>query len=166
MTDLVVLGARIRDRISMEWLTPSQRRVWVALQSFEGPPHRVVNVFGQDGAGKTFLGWLMDRQKYAAYAEWSLAPVTPSMPRLVLDNAPSDRQHAREARSLIESHGIQQVILLTRARIDELALPTLEMQVNQDDVAHFRSNLYRHLGIAIPDDYARNYAEALALLNP
>ncbi len=55
------LEARIRDRLDIEWLTPSQKAVWEAVQRFDGPPHRVINIYGAEGTGKTFLGWLLER---------------------------------------------------------------------------------------------------------
>ena len=88
---------RLRDRISVEWLTPSQQRVWDDIHRFDGPPHLVVNIFGAEGSGKTFLGWLMERERYATYGEWAV-PSQPVLPRLVLDNAATDRLAARVAR--------------------------------------------------------------------
>src|SRR5687768_5107459 len=104
------VSERIRDRLSVDWLTASQRSVWDALRQFDGPPHRVINVFGSEGSGKTFLGWLMEREQYATYTHWAQKP-TPSLPRLVFDDAPASRTAERDIRSLVDSiPGLQQVI--------------------------------------------------------
>jgi hypothetical protein len=43
------LNARIRDRLSPDWLTPSQAEIWDALRRFDGAPHRVIGCWsGKD----------------------------------------------------------------------------------------------------------------------
>ena len=53
--------SRIYDRADASWFTPSQKHVWESLQRFDGPPYRVINVYGTEGTGKTFLGKLLER---------------------------------------------------------------------------------------------------------
>ncbi len=79
---LATLEQRIRDRLTPEWLTPSQQRVWEQLHRFHGPPHRVVNVYGPPGVGKSFLGWLMQREGTPPMRSGpvSASPSTPSDP--------------------------------------------------------------------------------------
>jgi hypothetical protein len=146
---LATLQQRIRDRLSSEWLTPSQQQVWEQLHRFQGPPHRVVNVYGPRGSGKSFLGWLMHREGYATYSMWT-DERNPIHPRLVLDNAPADRASARSVRPLVDQLDIRQIILLSRQRVDEPAMPAFALAVTEDDIDHFQANLYRHLNIVIP----------------
>lgn len=157
------LAARIRDRLSPEWLTPSQAEVWEALHRFDGPPHRVVGVYGPEGSGKTFLAWLLERERYSTYGIWRDVP-TPTLPRLTLDNAPSDRLSAREIRPLVDQLGLRQVLLFSRVRIDEPFMPVFELRVKPDDLEHFRANLFRHLRMTVPDREFHNYAEAIEAL--
>jgi len=159
---LTALQQRTRDRLSPEWLTPSQRHVWEQLHRFHGPPHRVVNVYGPRGSGKSFLGWLMHREAYATYSRWA-EEARPVHPRLVLDNAPFDRTSARSVRPLVDELNIRQIILLSRQRVDEPAMPAFVLTVTEDDLDHFRANLYRHLNIIVPtaESEYRNYREAL-----
>ena len=49
------LEARIYDRLTVDWLTPSQKHVWEKAHEFDGPPHRVINIYGVEGTGKTSL---------------------------------------------------------------------------------------------------------------
>lgn len=163
MTHLDVLNMRIRDHLSKDWLTPSQLGVWKALHQFDGPPHRVVCVFGPEGCGKTFLGWLLERESYATYGIWSELP-RPVLPRLILDNAPSDRSSTREVRPWVEQFHIQQIILLTRARVDEPFMPAFELRVTPEDIEHFRANLYRHLRVIASEQPVSDYKTALNLL--
>ena len=158
-----VLEERIRDRLSPDWLTPSQKAVWEAIHRFDGLPHRVINVDGIEGTGKTFLGWLMEREKHATYGLWSAPPI-PILPRLALDNAATDRFVTREVRPLVDKLGLRQIILLSRTRVDEPSMPVFELRVIEDDLDCFRANLYRYLNITVPEGDYRDYQTALALL--
>src|SRR3990172_8269480 len=109
------LNARLRDRLSLEWLTPSEEAIWDQIHQFDAPPHRVINVFGSEGTGKTFLAWVMEREKYASYSIWG-EKKTPTLPRLIVDDAPSDKTSSREFRPMVERLGVKQIILLTRTR--------------------------------------------------
>lgn len=159
---LDTLQQRIRDRLSPEWLTPSQQQVWELLHRFHGPPHRVINVFGPRGSGKSFIGWLMHREGYATYDTWT-GEHRPVHPRLTLDDAPSTRASARSVRPLVDKLGIRQIILLSSQRVDEPDMPAFGLEVTEDDLDHFRANLYRHLHITIPiaESGCHNYQEAL-----
>lgn len=156
------LNARIRDHLSLDWLTPSERAIWDELHRFDGPPHRIVNVYGAPGSGKTFLGWLMHREGYATYGVWSRQP-QPIHARLVLDNAATDQAATRAIRPLVDELGVRQIILLSRRRVDEEAMPKFEIQVTLDDLEHLRGDLYRYLDYVLPDvQSCRSYHEAIA----
>lgn len=159
---LAALQQRIRDRLSPDWLTPSQQKVWDQLHLFNGPPHRVVNVYGPRGSGKTFIGWLMQREGYATYEIWPGAR-RPIHPRLTLDNAPADRASARSVRPLVDELGIRQVILLSRQRVDEPDMPAFALRVTEEDLDHFQANLFRHLHITLPvtESEFQDYHEVL-----
>ena len=154
------LNARIRDRLSTDWLTPSQAEVWDALHRFDGPPHRVVCVYGVEGTGKTFLAWLLERERHSTYGLWSDRPRA-VLPRLTLDNAPSDRLAAREIRPLVDQLGLQQILLFSRLKVDEPFMPAFELRVTPDDLECLRGNLFRHLRITVPEGHFGNYKEAL-----
>lgn len=159
---LDTLQQRIRDRLSPEWLTPSQQQVWALVHRFHGPPHRVINIYGPHGCGKSFIGWLMHREGHATYDIWT-GERKPIHPRLTLDNAPSDRASARAVRPLVDTLGVRQIILLSRQRVDEPDMPAFALGVTEDDLDHFCANLYRHLHITVPavESGYRNYQEAI-----
>jgi hypothetical protein len=163
MNSIDSLNARIRDRLAIDWLTPSQKAIWDLIQRYDGPPHRVINVYGSEGTGKTFLGWFMERQGYATYGSWG-SQLQPTHPRLVLDDASTERSSAREVRPWLERLAIKQIILLTRFRVDEQAMPAFELQVTDEDMAVCRANLYRHLRLVVPDEAYRNYRAMLIAL--
>jgi len=163
MIDKEVLNTRIRDRLSPDWLTPSQVEVWDALHRFDGPPHRVVCVYGAEGTGKTFLAWLLEREKYSTYGLWSNPP-RPVLPRLTLDNALPDRLVTRDVRPLVDQLGLRQILLFSRFKVDEPFMPAFELRVTSDDLECFRANLFRHLRIIVPEGDYRNYSDALELI--
>ncbi len=160
MNSLDNLNARIRDRLALDWLTPSQKAIWELIQRYDGPPHRVINIFGSEGTGKTFLGWFMERQGYATYGLWGASP-KPTYPRLALDDASAERSAAREVRPWVEHLGIKQIILLTRFRVDEQAMPAFELRVTDEDLAVCRANLYRHLHLVVLEEAQCNYKTLL-----
>jgi len=156
MGNLESISARIRDRASIDWMTPSQKAVWNFVNEFDGPPHRVINIYGFEGTGKTFLGWLMERERYATYMLWSHTP-KPQFPRLVIDNARTDRASTRDMRPMVDDLNLKQIILLSRTRIDEPSLPAFELRVMDEDIEAIKANLYRHLRITAPEGSFRNY---------
>lgn len=155
-----VLDSRIRDRLDAKWLTPSQKSVWDDIQHFDGQPHRVINIYGAEGTGKTFMGWFLERMNYSTYCVWPDMQ-KPLLPRLTLDDMLPDRATTRGLRPLVDKYGIQQLILLSRNRVDERAMPTFELRITGDDFESFRANLYRHLQITVPEEDYRNYKVAL-----
>ena len=159
-----ILEARIRERLDIKWLTPSQQTVWEAIQRFDGLPHRVINIYGPEGTGKTFMGWFLERMNHSTYRIWPDMQ-KPLLPRLTLDDALSDRATTRDVRPLVDRYGIQQIILLSRTQVDERAMPTFELRVTGDDLESFRANLYRHLQIILPEEDHRNYKAALEMLS-
>jgi hypothetical protein len=162
--DLMSLNARIRDRISPDWLTPSQQAIWEQLKRFDGPPHRVINIYGGNGVGKTFMGWLLERERLATYGIWHQRP-QPVHPRLILDNALTSHSEVRNIRPLVDQLDIQQIILLSRHRADEPAMPAFELRITQEDLKHFYINLYRYLRLTVPEAHYHNYTMALAALS-
>lgn len=158
MSTYEILTARIRDRLSVEWLTPSQRMVWERLRQFDGPPCRVINIYGAEGSGKSFLAWMMEREQYASYSVWG-RDYHPVYSRLVLDDAVTEREATRAVRPLVDQLKLKQIILVTRSRVDEKAMPAFELRINNEDLEHVRANLYRHLRLTVPDEFFTNYKE-------
>ena len=104
----------------------------------------MINIYGAEGTGKTFLAWVMEREKYASYSIWG-EKVMPTLPRLIVDDAPSDKTSSREFRPMVERLGIKQIILLTRARVDERAMPAFELKVDDQDLGAFWSQSFQIL---------------------
>jgi hypothetical protein len=160
MGNLDAISARIHDRATIDWLTPSQKAVWNSIKEFDGPPHRVINIYGSEGTGKTFLGWIMERERYATYMVWRDTPKL-QFSRLVIDDAKSDRTATREIRPMVDALSLKQIILLSRTCIDEPSVPAFELRVLNEDVESLKANLFRHLRVAVPEGSFRNYKSLL-----
>lgn len=160
MGNLDAVNARIRDRATIDWLAPSQRAVWNLTKEFDGPPHRVINIHGGEGTGKTFLGWILEREHYATYTVWRDI-LQPQFPRLVIDDAKHDRASTRDIRPMIDVLGLKQIILLTRIRIDEPSVPAFELRVLDEDIEAIKANLFRYLRITTHEGSFRNYKSLL-----
>lgn len=151
----------LMQRIDLTWLTPSQATVWASLQMYDGPPYCVINIFGPTGTGKTCIGRLLQKIGYAEYCTWPNQP-TPQLPRLVIDDFEGGREGEREVRPFIDQYGLQQIILMSRMPIPEPQIPQIALAITEEDWERFRSNLYRHVNLTIPDESFLNFKQALA----
>ena len=97
MSEFVRTIDRIRDNLSEGWLTDSQSEVWTQLKKLMGPPYYVVNIYGAPGTGKTFLGWLLEKEGLATVARADGAPWQSWRGRrlVVLDDHESSRRAVR-----------------------------------------------------------------------
>lgn len=153
---------RIRENMSEAWLTDSQNEVWTQLKKLMGPPYYVVNIYGAAGTGKTFLGWLLEKQGLATYARadevswqsWQGKSL------VVLDDHDSSRRAVRSLRSQLQLWGIGQAIVLTRQRAQD-DIPCLHLAVTERDIQIAKATLYRELEVVIPEGDHRNLWDCL-----
>jgi hypothetical protein len=152
----------IRANLSESWLTDSQSIVWTQLQKLMGPPYYVVNIYGAAGTGKTFLGWLLEKQGRAAYASTDSAPWQSwqGQPLVVLDDHDSSRRAVRSLRAQLQLWGIGQAIVLTRQRAQD-DIPCLHLAVTEWDIQIAKATLYRELEVIIPEGDHRNLWDCL-----
>lgn len=151
---------RILDRCDVSWLTPSEKAVWDAMHQFDGPPHRVVNLFGGEGTGKTFIARLMERTGYASYLKWP-EQHHPQFQRIVLDGFLPDRDLARDVRPWVDRYAIRQIILVTRLPIPEPHMPGFGLEVTATDMQRFRATIWQRLNITLSEDITSHYQAAL-----
>lgn len=147
----------IRGNLSEEWLTDSQVEVWTHLNKLMEPPYYVINIYGVTGAGKTFLGWLLEKQGMAIYADaqsqdW---PAWKGQKLVVLDGFDPSRRQVRSLRTTLQLMRVDQAIILTRQKAQD-DIPCLHLAVTDRDIQIAKANLYRHLDIRVPDENLRN----------
>ena len=144
------------------WLMPSQSAVYRELLPFLGGLHRVVNLYGPQGVGKTFLAHVLCKEKRAEYAAAPTLLRAADRP-LVLDNAPFERSAVRSMRNQMRRFELRQVVLVTRYRVED-SVPAFALRITPEDVRCFRANLFRYLDLRLPDCSALNLWEHLKLI--
>ena len=152
----------IKTNLTENWLTDSQREVWMQLSKFMEPPYYVVNIYGASGTGKTFLGWLLQKQKRALYADAS-DPSWQSwqgQPLIILDGYDSSRRAVRSLRSQLQLCNVGQAIILTRQKAQD-DIPCLHLAVTDKDIQIVKATLYRELEMIIPEGNHRNLWDCL-----
>jgi hypothetical protein len=144
------------------WLTPSQTTVYQELIPFLDEFHRVVNLYGPQGVGKTFVAHILCKEDLTDYVP-SPDLIHPADRPLVIDNAPFERTAVRSMRNQMRRHDLRQVILVSRYRAED-AIPSFALNVTPDDIRCFRATLFRHLDLRLPDCSALNLWEHLKLI--
>jgi hypothetical protein len=155
----------IRTNLTEAWLTDSQKEVWTQLNKLMEPPYYVVNIYGASGTGKTFLGWLLQEQGRAIYADAS-DPSWQSwkgQPLIILDGYDSSRRAVRSLRSQLQLCNIGQAIILTRQKAQD-DIPCLHLAVTDKDIQVVKATLYRELEVIIPEGNHRNLWDCLKYL--
>ena len=152
----------IRANLTETWLTDLQNKVWMQLNKLMGPPYYVVNIYGATGTGKTFLGWLLQKQGRAIFAD-AADPSWQSwkgQSLIVLDDYDSSRRAVRSLRSQLQLWNIGQAIVLTRQKAQD-DIPCLHLAVTDRDIQIVKATLYRELGVIIPEGNHRNLWDCL-----
>ena len=153
---------QIKALSDASWLFPSQAAVCQELLPFLGGLHRVVNLYGLQGVGKTFLAHILCKENRVEYIT-SPDRLRPAARPLVVDNAPFERTAVRGMRNQVRRFDLQQVVLITRYRVED-NIPAFGLSLTQDDVRCFRANLFRHLDLRLPECLALNLWEHLKLI--
>lgn len=152
----------IKTLSNSSWFLPSQVVVYEELLPFLGGLDRVVNLFGLQGVGKTFLAHILckeNRVDYIASPELLRSAARP----LVVDNASFERSAVRGMRNQMRKFDLEQVVLITRYRVED-SVPAFALTLTAEDAKCFRANLFRYLDVRLPEHAAPNLWEHLKLI--
>lgn len=133
---------RIRQSADSSWLTPSQQRVKAAiLERLKFLDE--VNLWGRPGTGKTFLGWMLRKERIADYVA-TAGHVGPAgaVRTIVIDNAGWRRYEVREILHCARRSGYNRLILITPEPVQE-QMATVELLLTQEDLKWVVANLHR-----------------------
>jgi len=145
---------RIRQRVSVDWLTPSQRAAYERLrEQLEFLDE--VNLWGAHGTGKTFIGWVLHRQGVATYAA-RLEAFEPALAErvVVVDNSDWRRRAVRDALHRCREYGYGKVMLISTEPVQE-QMASVELRLTADDLQAVAENL-RAVGVAPYSDAPKN----------
>ncbi len=144
------------------WLTPSQHELYERLKPFIGSFHKVINIYGPQGVGKTFFAHVLFKGNSIDYVS-SIDQLHSSNLPMVVDNADFDRMAVRGIRNEARKYDVKQIIIVTRYRAED-SIPALGLELNQKDLDTFRANLYKNLDIKLKEISDLNLWEHLKLL--
>ena len=142
----------IKRHCEITWATPSQEAI-ISLISLHYSSHKVINIFGEQGSGKTFLGWLLQKNGYGRYMNYSEEFDRSLLyEKMVLDNAPTEKFKTRSLRSyLFESDHCKQLVLLTTLPVED-DVPKLQLHLTDDDKAKFKQNMFLYCKVQIVNE--------------
>jgi len=154
MNRFVDILNRIRQGANLDWLTPSQRAAYDLLWERLGFLDEV-NLWGKHGVGKTFVGWMLHRQRLATYYPL-LEHVEHSslLHAVVVDNMGWRRAEVLEALHHCRGKGFDKIVLVTTEPVQH-QIATVELRLTADDVEHAAANL-RSVGVAPYGDLPDN----------
>lgn len=162
MVSRIELENRIKAEATRSWCFPSQAKVYAEVTPFLGGIQRVLNVYGLQGTGKTFLAHIMAKEGICDYVP-SPDELVHTERTLIVDNAPFERTLARDLRSKMRKLELGQLLLITRFRIED-ALPAFELPLTPEDLEVFRATLFRAFDLRLPERRALNLWEHLKLV--
>ena len=133
----------IKTHANSNWLTPSQRQAFDAIQNLLFAYH-VINLFGSHGCGKTFLGWMCHRESIGIHLPHPslLQRHTSSLssPCVIIDNVQSSRHGFRQILKEVQILNIPNLIVISKDPItDQIA--GIELHCTEHDCERVIHNL-------------------------
>jgi hypothetical protein len=137
----------IKAACTIDWLTPSQMQTWHELQN-RLALGEVVNLHGPIGSGKTFLAWLLIKQRNAVYVTStgiSSLPIAKPMGTdasilPIVDDYPSTREAHRALLKQLAYNGYVQGVVLTQSPIPDDCY-RVQLALTKADLDHVRQRL-------------------------
>jgi hypothetical protein len=153
MSKYINILNKIKEQCTYEWLTHSQKEIFDRIATGLGA-HKLINIYGDQAIGKTFMGWIFQKTHAFAYAN-DITEI-PEYQLVVLDdNNRFSRSETRVLRPLFATKNIQRIILLTRRQIQD-DVPSFHLILDHDDVAQVCNNLYMKLDFRILEECGMN----------
>jgi hypothetical protein len=146
MSKYIEILNQIKETCSHEWLSHSQR---VVFEKIAGglEIHKLINIYGAPGTGKTFLGWIF--QKSLGFIYTNVITEIPDYESVVFDdNFRFRREDTRLLRPMLLRKNINRMVLLTRQQVQD-DVPALHLELDNDDIMQICSNLYMNLNFQI-----------------
>ena len=134
----------IKTHANSNWLTPSQRQAFDAIQNLLFA-YRVINLFGSHGCGKTFLGWmwpivnqLVFHLPHPSLLQRHTSSLSSSC--VIIDNVQSSRHGFRQILKEVQILSIPNLIVISKDPItDQIA--GIELHCTEHDCERVIHNL-------------------------
>jgi len=137
MVDWIRLHNKVKESATFQLLSPNQRAAFSSLREAARYANRL-NLYGESGAGKTFVGWVLARELGALY----LPGPSDQMQKaeiIVVDDAPSTRTQSR----ILYGDALEYancVVLLSREPIDD-HIVQVQLSLTAEDLAFVAETL-------------------------
>ena len=120
---------QVKELSNASWFFQSQKSVYDELLRYLEGLHKVINLYGFSGVGKTFLAHVLIKENRVEYISSPELIHTTSLP-LIIDNSPFDRTFVRGMRNKMREMELHQVILITRYRVQD-SIPAFELRITK-----------------------------------
>lgn len=130
----------IKDKFDLTWLTPSQRSIYdLITQKFIS--HKIINIYGQPGTGKTFLAWNLEKH-YGAIKVSNIDDVE-NASVVIIDDYGHKKTDIRALLQEMFFKNIEKIIVITEKKADDDIL-CLFLDFTSEDRKVFKNNLWKH----------------------
>ncbi len=141
---------QLKQQCDKSWLTPSQKTIFEKIiTGFKN--HRIVNIYSHQGYGKTFLGWILNRESYGKYFVSIDEIKGVDLGSVIIDNFPPGKESHRKFRSNMGKFGISKAILLTQYAIPD-DIPSIQLKFEDADRKWFKHICYDKLRVQIKNE--------------
>lgn len=147
----------IKTKLNKDWLTVSQGKVFSQCKEFLNSHYKLINLYGKEGTGKTFVGWVLNKEKIGKYYS-TVNKVEDNQKNIIIDNCDYNRQFARDLRNKLRLKRIKHALLITRYRVED-DIPAFYLNITEDDIKIFKHNLFIYLNIKVSDINDKNLWE-------
>jgi hypothetical protein len=151
---------------SIDWLTVNQGKVYKQLKNWMlRPGLAFIYLYGPHGVGKTFIGWLLDKEGITKYFVDlnSCRENTLMYIPVFADNVGADKVEFRRAMRLLEVLGIKKAILVGLYPIEE-DTPKIQLTLNTDDLNQAQGKLVSNgFNLGTKHNLLRNLWDLFAL---
>lgn len=151
MSEYIEFINKVKNKSEREWLTPSQQRAFNIIKK-KSSNHRIVNIFGKEGVGKTFLGWILEKEGVSKYFVDSESVEDPNSETITVDNFPPNRSDHRDFRRRMGLMGIRKAILITKPFAIPDDIKKIEIEFDEEDRKQFKSTCTRKLRVQFQDE--------------
>lgn len=147
----------IKTKLNKDWLTVSQRKVFNQSKEFLDSHYTLINIYGKEGTGKTFIGWVLDKEKIGKYYS-AENKIEENQKSIIIDNCDYNRQFARNLRNKLRLKKIKHALLITRYRVED-DIPAFCLNITEDDIKIFKHNLFFYMNMKVTDINENNLWE-------
>jgi len=146
---------KIKKEFSYNWLTDSQIEVFERIRDYLSYPGSVTGfLYGISGSGKTFTGWMLEKEKLLEYipdGPKEKYELSSSIKGVVIDNIDWNRYTLRNIIKDLALSNINRYLLIGKYAPDEKLLKEFPLNLTEEDIIKVKENI-KNIGFILPDN--------------